>query len=114
MSNPRLLSADIEFGANKQENIIHSLRNYFQSSNIEATKDKYCIYDAEDSSTHTRYEIKTKQEGINLGRILLPLYHTTKEMPRKIVTDYYLSSGSLMVYIILNTMMSYLIVLKLN
>jgi hypothetical protein len=46
MTNPRLLSADREFGADKQENIIHSLRNYFQSSNIEATKDKYCIYHA--------------------------------------------------------------------
>ena len=61
MTNPRLLSADIEFGADKQENIIHSLRNYFQSSNIEATKDKYCIYDAEDTSTHTRYEIKARR-----------------------------------------------------
>ena len=61
MTNPRLLSADIEFGADKQENIIHSLRNYFQSSNIEATKDKYCIYDAEDASTHTRYEIKARR-----------------------------------------------------
>ena len=61
MTNPRLLSADIEFGADKQENIIHSLRNYFQSSNIEATKDKYCVYDAEDSSTHTRYEIKARR-----------------------------------------------------
>ena len=41
MTNQRLLSADIDFGADKQENIIHSLRNYFQSGNIEATKDTW-------------------------------------------------------------------------
>ena len=61
MMNPRSLSADLQFGAQKQENIINSLREYFQSSNIEAMKDKYCIYDAEDTTTQTRYEIKARR-----------------------------------------------------
>jgi len=61
MKNPRSLYADLQFGAEKQENIINSLQKYFQSSDIQAMNDKYCIYDAEDSTTKTRYEIKARR-----------------------------------------------------
>ena len=61
MMNPRSLSADLQFGAQKQENIINSLQKYFQSSDIHAMNDKYCIYDAEDTKSKTRYEIKARR-----------------------------------------------------
>tara|TARA_R110002167_G_scaffold283618_1_gene488820 strand:- start:62 stop:487 length:426 start_codon:yes stop_codon:yes gene_type:complete len=70
MKNPRSLFADIQFGAEKEENIINSLQKYFQSSDIHAMNDKYCIYDAEDSTTKTRYEIKAR-------RIKFTTYPTT-------------------------------------
>ena len=61
MPNTMSLYTDLSFGCEKEENIINLLREYFHSNNIEKMKDKYCIYDAEDISTSTRYEIKARR-----------------------------------------------------
>lgn len=49
---------DYTYGVSKQKNVIKSLETFFDE-NIEETKDRYCIYDAE--SKQTNFEIKSRR-----------------------------------------------------
>lgn len=69
------LNADIQFGLEKEDVILQSVKKYFDTKNIIKSMDKYCVYDAEDTSTHTRYEIKARRNKYNAYPTTIIPYH---------------------------------------
>ena len=69
------LSADIQFGLEREDVILQSVKKYFDTKKMIKSLDKYCVYDAEDTSTHTRYEIKARRNKYNAYPTTIIPYH---------------------------------------
>ena len=69
------LSADIQFGLEREDVILQSVKKYFDTKKMIKSLNKYCVYDAEDTSTHTRYEIKARRNKYNAYPTTIIPYH---------------------------------------
>ena len=82
---------DYTYGVSHQKDVVKSLEGFF-GENIEETKDRYCIYDAE--SKQTNYEIKSRRfHKDKYPTTIIPSHKTKANKARRLIFVFRFTDG---------------------
>lgn len=87
----RSFQADLDFGNQKEEEMLIKLKNGFNTTNIFNTKElypdnKYCKWDFEDTKTQVKWELKSRRNTYNkYPTTIIPTHKAPKDNSK----DYY-------------------------